>query len=811
VRSDSLTGRILDGRYAVEEPIGSGGMGTVYRGRQLSAGGRPVAIKVLERRADSSGQLTKRFESEAYAISQLRHPNTLKLIDSGRAEDGQLYIITELLEGEPLSSALARGPLDQLRTTKLLKQVCESLAEAHSIGLVHRDLKPSNIFLEKVGDQEIVKVIDFGIARFIEGPKLTAPAQILGTPAYMSPEQIRGEPADARADLYALGVIGYECLAGRPPFIGEKPIAILLQSLKDEPTPITEMGGPIYPELGALIMELMAKDPGARPSGAVFVRKRLDRIAYELSAANPSVPPKPPEIEGLLSAVDQIGYQPTFPSQHMPVLDAFAISDTAPTGMNVFEIEQPAGSRLKAFDPQDPPTLPANGAPRARDRERRLELELDQSAPPVELDLDRAPPPVEEPKEEASAPPPAPQAAPEQIVCPKCGRAQAPSESCTKCGIMFAKAARGEAHGGVRVIVGRPEQPKEEKEEKPPAPKPQGSFWPSFSAALLVPVRGRGVLWLPILGLLLAVASLSWSVYGILLKLAYVGLLANYFAKSVARGLEGEALAPDLKKPSSIKAELILPGLMIVGLAVLLWGPPTYLTGRILFGMIEEQQQAILDDLERSEGEDAARLPVEMWNPDEVFRTLSGEFIELKEGDDPKIVKRHDRRYVKVYPGEGVIVLLPLTWDPGQPDPTLEAGHDPTALPTEEDQLSFGKLVGRAQIPPASATLVLLLVLFAFYYWPMALTIAALSGNLFGVFNPFLVLSHAAKGGSEYAAIAIIGLGIAGFAFVMAMQLTLLWMIALVLGAIGYLAGVQGYLMGRLVASRPDAFPEVKI
>lgn len=282
---DPLLGALLDGRFRLETVIGAGGFGVVYRARQVNVD-REVAVKVLTADASQNQEIVRRFENEAKIISQLRHPNTLKLVDFGRAPDGRLYIVTEFLTGLPLDKVLAAGRIDCLRTLRMMAQVCDSLTEAHEQGIVHRDLKPGNIFLERVGQQEVVKVLDFGIAKLTAQTTHTATGRIFGTPAYMSPEQARGDEIDARSDLYSLGVVAYECLSGMPPFTGSNPMSILLKHLQEPPLPLGERAPPLGldPEVDALVLAMLSKLADDRPSSASEVRAAIHALEHRLGA-----------------------------------------------------------------------------------------------------------------------------------------------------------------------------------------------------------------------------------------------------------------------------------------------------------------------------------------------------------------------------------------------------------------------------------------------------------------------------------------------------------------------------------------------
>lgn len=286
--TDDLVGLVLDGRYRVVAPLASGGMATVYRGHQLNVD-RDVAIKVMRAEDRAERDLVARFESEAKIISKLSHPNTLKLIDYGRTDDGMLYLVTELLEGRPLSRVIREeAPLDPRRVLKLMREVCLSLAEAHERGIVHRDLKPANIFLQAFSDHEVVKVLDFGVAKISaaesiesgldETPRTNA-GVVLGTPAYLSPEQAFARPVDGRADLYSLGVVAFHCLTGELPFRGEAIAQIAAHGMETPPRPSTVGAKPALPgNVEALILRLLDKEPDRRTPSAVALAEEIEGL-----------------------------------------------------------------------------------------------------------------------------------------------------------------------------------------------------------------------------------------------------------------------------------------------------------------------------------------------------------------------------------------------------------------------------------------------------------------------------------------------------------------------------------------------------
>ena len=274
--ADSLVGQVLAGRYRVVEGIGRGGMGMVYHGIQLNVD-RDVAIKVIKSEAAESVEAVKRFEVEAHVISRLAHPHTLRLYDFWQAEDGRLFLITEFLQGTPLDKLLLKqGRLTPVRTLRLLRQICGALAEAHGKGIVHRDLKPSNIFVQQLGHEEFVKLIDFGIAKVADGSIDTATGKIFGSPAYMSPEQARGDDIGSASDLYSLGIVAYECLTGEVPFHGSTTYSVLLKHMNEPPASLRSIQPPIVEEeIDDLVMTLLAKLPDDRPKSAAIVQEDI--------------------------------------------------------------------------------------------------------------------------------------------------------------------------------------------------------------------------------------------------------------------------------------------------------------------------------------------------------------------------------------------------------------------------------------------------------------------------------------------------------------------------------------------------------
>ncbi len=277
----SLLGRVLGDRFRLVEIIGKGGMGIVFRAVQTPVE-RDVAVKILRPALGEDEQAVARFESEARIIAGLRHPNVVKLIDFGRSPEGLPFMVTELLDGAPLSAQIDGTAWREEKIRWILYELCDALAEAHSKGIVHRDLKPSNIFLEQVEDQKRVKILDFGIAKLRASSQTTGAGVMIGTPTYMAPEQTRGDPIDGRADLYSLGIIAYECLTGRPPFVASDPEALVLQHRNDPPPSLKASGASVSPDFARIVFRLLEKSPHDRMS-ARDLREALDEPFAKMS------------------------------------------------------------------------------------------------------------------------------------------------------------------------------------------------------------------------------------------------------------------------------------------------------------------------------------------------------------------------------------------------------------------------------------------------------------------------------------------------------------------------------------------------
>ncbi|MFG2824093.1 protein kinase [Kitasatospora sp. NPDC048365] len=276
-----MIGRALNGRYELGEILGVGGMATVHRGldRQL---GRPVAVKVLNGGLADDPRFAERFAREAQHAALLVHPRIVTVFDSG-VDQGSPYLVMELVDGITLGRLIAQtGPLPVERAVGIAAAVLEALAAAHGQGLVHRDIKPGNIMITADGG---VKVVDFGIARAgsSSGQQLTQTHAVLGTAAYLSPEQAQAAPVDGRSDLYAVGCVLVEMLTGAPPFTADTPVAIAFKHVTEYPVPVSVHRPDVPPALDAAVLRLLAKNPDDRPADA-------GRALAELLAAVPAAP-----------------------------------------------------------------------------------------------------------------------------------------------------------------------------------------------------------------------------------------------------------------------------------------------------------------------------------------------------------------------------------------------------------------------------------------------------------------------------------------------------------------------------------------
>lgn len=298
ISGDPLIGHIIDSKYQLLKCLGVGGMGAVYRARRLLIGD-DVAIKILHKKYVAEENTVERFLREAQAAAMIRHPNVITLYDFGeaRAEDAPAYIVMELAEGESLGNLLKlKGKLEPEQAVALMCTICAGVGAAHRRGIVHRDIKPDNIIVlppDEDDGQERVKVVDFGIAKLrdpVGGNTLTQAGAFLGTPYYVSPEQCRGVSLDARADVYSLGAMLYEMLAGKPPFNSTNLADIISKHLHEEPRPFPAHLG-IPPRLQTACLRALEKIPQRRQADALELARELRASIPQALASPPSHKP----------------------------------------------------------------------------------------------------------------------------------------------------------------------------------------------------------------------------------------------------------------------------------------------------------------------------------------------------------------------------------------------------------------------------------------------------------------------------------------------------------------------------------------
>jgi len=286
--------QFIAGRFRIEREIGTGGMGTVYLATHLGLE-RPVAVKIIKRELVGDSDVSDRFLREARTMAKLRHPHAAMIFDAGSLPDGRHFIVMELVEGETLSQALSReGRFSASRAVEIATQICDVLEEAHRLGIVHRDLKPSNIMLGARG----VCVLDFGVAKVLASSAdstathaSTGSGHLVGTPRYMSPEQCLGQRVGARSDLYSLGVLVYEMLAGRPPFVDPLQSALLVKQATAPPPPLPKLRQDIPRPLALAVHTLLAKRTEDRPRTAAMAKLQLERSLVQPERTLPDMEP----------------------------------------------------------------------------------------------------------------------------------------------------------------------------------------------------------------------------------------------------------------------------------------------------------------------------------------------------------------------------------------------------------------------------------------------------------------------------------------------------------------------------------------
>jgi len=369
-------------RFKILRKLGEGGMGAVFLAEQIAVGNRQVALKVLLRKLLDDPEFALRFQNEAASTGRIRHPNVVTIYESGQSDDGSPYIAMEYLEGETLRHTIkTRGALPVAECAAILQQVARGLNAAHKLGTLHRDLKPDNIFLAITDEGEgVVKVMDFGLAKLRESTTHTITGTIMGTPAYMSPEQalgMRSEELDARSDLYALGITVYEMLTGRVPFHSDTPIGYLHKHIMEAPPPLSAISpGLVWPaELEAVVMKSLAKKREERFATALEFSKEFSAAAGRAPGAGV------PATLGETIRVEQMT---------TPVESARALPSSGPAG-----VAAPLGAPETEVDTPTTPVRQPTPPPPAP----RREPSAPHVAPATAQRVPSVPPPV-------TAPPP---------------------------------------------------------------------------------------------------------------------------------------------------------------------------------------------------------------------------------------------------------------------------------------------------------------------------------------------------------------------------------------------------------------------
>ena len=307
--SSSLPTRF--GRYVVQRRLATGGMGEVWiaQDEQLQ---RRVAIKLMHPSEEPSHAGLERFEREARMIARLQHSHVVQVYDFGRSDDGTPYIVMELLDGEDLRRLLERSrPMSLAAVVPLVVQAAKGLHAAHRAGIVHHDLKPANLFLARQGGEQSLKVLDFGIATMLQADAADGRSTWAGSPAYMSPEQLRGDPIDHRTDLWSLAVVAYEALAGVSPFTGAGLTELRARILRERPLPPSHHVEGLGPDVDAFFARALAKDPRARFSSALELAAAFSALEHPESGRDPSV-------VGLVRGADMMIYDASYTDDEYP-------------------------------------------------------------------------------------------------------------------------------------------------------------------------------------------------------------------------------------------------------------------------------------------------------------------------------------------------------------------------------------------------------------------------------------------------------------------------------------------------------------
>jgi len=364
---DPYIGKVMARKYRVEKLLGEGGMGRVYRANQLVLD-KPVVLKLLHPALQKDPRTVARFQREAKAASRLSHPNSIDVLDFGQTDDGALFIAMEFVDGRDLHQVLtADWPLPEPRVIRIVTQVLSALADAHSAGVIHRDLKPENIMVvaRRGGESDVVKVLDFGIAKIVDGgaedaPSLTRTGFVCGTPEYMSPEQARGAPLDARSDLYSVGVLLYQMVTRQLPFSSDSAMGYATKHLTEDPKPPNTLRpGSCSRELEALVLWALRKEPADRPQTAEAFLDSLNLLPAAEAVHAPRTARVPIPLGMVGPTADALDSAPTVASRGRPAKPPGRVVQIT---LGALVLVAAAGAGVLAFRP-----LTENGA-RSSDR-----------------------------------------------------------------------------------------------------------------------------------------------------------------------------------------------------------------------------------------------------------------------------------------------------------------------------------------------------------------------------------------------------------------------------------------------------------
>lgn len=315
---DSYIGIVLDHKYHIESKIAEGGMGNVYRARHLQLE-IPVAVKLMLPELVADETSMERFRREAQATMQIRHPNAIMVTDFGVSQEDIVYLVMEYLEGCTLRRRLIEvNRFSIFETNNIIQQICAAVSAAHKRQIIHRDLKPDNIFLQSEGGEEIVKVLDFGIAKlkkhdYTADKTLTRQGVVMGTPHYMSPEQCYGKEVDVRSDVYSIGIIAYELLTGFPPFDSDNALELAVKQATEKPRPIYEYNTDVCLEINNVIMKALEKHADNRPQTVMAFAQELDKIIKDIAFYM-----APPDISAIIEKREELDDKKT-PATFVPI------------------------------------------------------------------------------------------------------------------------------------------------------------------------------------------------------------------------------------------------------------------------------------------------------------------------------------------------------------------------------------------------------------------------------------------------------------------------------------------------------------